>query len=73
MAEEPETPETSEEEPIKQRKNGLYPGVSDELAENMKTGWADTELRDLQPIPPRPPRPPPAVPRCPRVSPVSAW
>ncbi|WP_331452925.1 aminopeptidase P family protein [Streptomyces sp. SS162] len=45
----PETPE-SDEEPIKQRKNGLYPGVSDELAENMKSGWADTELRDLRPI-----------------------
>ncbi|MGW1029223.1 aminopeptidase P family protein [Streptomyces sp. NPDC002577] len=45
----PET-ETETEEPIKQRKNGLYPGVSDELAENMKSGWADTELRDLQPI-----------------------
>lgn len=51
MAEElTETPETAEEEPIKQRKNGLYPGVSDELAENMKSGWADTELRDLEPI-----------------------
>ena len=51
MAEEltPETPEESEE-PIKQRKNGLYPGVSDELAESMKSGWADTELHDLQPI-----------------------
>ena len=35
----------------KQRKNGLYPGVSEELAENMKSGWADTELRDLTPIP----------------------
>ena len=50
----PETPETlesePEEEPIKQRKNGLYPGVSDELAENMTTGWADTELHDLEPI-----------------------
>jgi Xaa-Pro aminopeptidase len=44
----PENPEG--EEPIKQRKNGLYPGVSDELAENMKAGWADTELRDLEPI-----------------------
>ena len=46
----PETPEElveTEEEPIKQRKNGLYPGVSDELAENMKSGWADTELREL--------------------------
>ncbi|HEY8979051.1 MAG TPA: aminopeptidase P family protein [Streptomyces sp.] len=47
----PETPEGEAEEPIKQRKNGLYPGVSDELAENMKSGWADTELRDLAPIP----------------------
>ncbi|MBT2526684.1 aminopeptidase P family protein [Streptomyces sp. ISL-99] len=45
----PETPEETEE-PIKQRKNGLYPGVSDELAENMKTGWADTELHGLAPI-----------------------
>lgn len=36
------------EEPIKQRKNGLYPVVSDELKENMRTGWADTELRDLR-------------------------
>ncbi|MEV5593528.1 aminopeptidase P family protein [Streptomyces sp. NPDC052496] len=46
------TPETpgDDEQPIKQRKNGLYPGVSDELAENMKSGWADTELRDLEPI-----------------------
>ncbi|GGU27125.1 aminopeptidase P family protein [Streptomyces lavendofoliae] len=51
MAEEltPETPEETDE-PIKQRKNGLYPGVSDELAENMKSGWADTELRGLEPI-----------------------
>ncbi|MCL7379591.1 aminopeptidase P family protein [Streptomyces sp. 35G-GA-8] len=46
---EPETPET-EEAPIKPRKNGLYPGVSDELAENMKSGWADTELHGLEPI-----------------------
>ncbi|MET7795500.1 aminopeptidase P family protein [Streptomyces decoyicus] len=45
----PETPD-EDEQPIKQRKNGLYPGVSDELAENMKGGWADTELHDLQPI-----------------------
>ncbi|MFD4031400.1 aminopeptidase P family protein [Streptomyces sp. NPDC058637] len=46
----PETPEATEAEPIKQRKNGLYPGISDELAENMKSGWADTELRGLEPI-----------------------
>ncbi|MFJ8667854.1 aminopeptidase P family protein [Streptomyces sp. NPDC093600] len=61
MAEEltPETPEAeldlaaddaADEEPIKQRKNGLYQGVSDELAENMKSGWADTELHGLEPI-----------------------
>ncbi|MFH8472147.1 aminopeptidase P family protein [Streptomyces sp. NPDC018000] len=51
MAEEltPENPET-EEETVKQRKNGLYPGVSDELAANMKSGWADTELHGLEPI-----------------------
>ncbi|MFI1782155.1 aminopeptidase P family protein [Streptomyces rubiginosohelvolus] len=52
----PETPEQETEEneaaeAIKQRKNGLYPAVSDELAESMKSGWADTELHDLQPIP----------------------
>ncbi|WP_033285502.1 aminopeptidase P family protein [Streptomyces sp. NRRL F-525] len=49
----PETPETESEEPeepIKKRKNGLYPGVSDELADSMKSGWADTELHDLQPV-----------------------
>ncbi|MGW8883366.1 aminopeptidase P family protein [Streptomyces sp. NPDC055749] len=43
-------PETEEAEPIKQRKNGLYPGISDELTENMKSGWADTELHGLEPI-----------------------
>ncbi|MFD5326117.1 aminopeptidase P family protein [Streptomyces sp. NPDC127092] len=48
--ENPETPEDSEEQPIKQRKNGLYQGVSDELAENMRSGWADTELHGLEPI-----------------------
>ncbi|WP_181765550.1 aminopeptidase P family protein [Streptomyces albidus (ex Kaewkla and Franco 2022)] len=42
--------EPADEQPIKQRKNGLYPAVSDELAENMKTGWADTELRGLEPV-----------------------
>ncbi|TVL92302.1 aminopeptidase P family protein [Streptomyces sp. SAJ15] len=46
-----ENPEgTDAEAPVKQRKNGLYPGVSDELAESMKSGWADTEMRDLAPI-----------------------
>ncbi|WP_438948971.1 aminopeptidase P family protein [Streptomyces harbinensis] len=38
-------------ETIKQRKNNVNKTVSDELAENMKTGWADTEQRDLEPIP----------------------
>ncbi|MCG0289326.1 aminopeptidase P family protein [Streptomyces sp. PSAA01] len=47
----PEAPENPEgEEPIKQRKNGLYPGVSDQLAANMQSGWADTELHDLEPV-----------------------
>jgi Xaa-Pro aminopeptidase len=45
----PSAPE-EEEEPVKQRKNGLYPGVSDELAESMSSGWADTERHDLEPI-----------------------
>ncbi|WP_398954833.1 aminopeptidase P family protein [Streptomyces sp. GC420] len=36
---------------MKQRKNGLERGVSDELAENMRQGWADTERHDLDPIP----------------------
>ncbi|CAM5399772.1 MULTISPECIES: aminopeptidase P family protein [Streptomyces] len=40
----------SGDQPIKQRKNGLYPALSDELAENMTQGWADTELHGLQPI-----------------------
>lgn len=44
----PETP--ADEQPIKQRKNGLYPGLSDELAESMRSGWADTELHDLEPV-----------------------
>ncbi|MCX5398197.1 aminopeptidase P family protein [Streptomyces sp. NBC_00102] len=50
----PETPAieaTEETEPIKTRKNGLYPAVSDELADSMKSGWADTELHGLAPLP----------------------
>ncbi|MER5970745.1 aminopeptidase P family protein [Streptomyces sp. NPDC002055] len=50
MTEQPAPANPEGDEPIKQRKNGLYPGVSDELAENMKSGWADTELRNLQPV-----------------------
>ncbi|MFC1410982.1 aminopeptidase P family protein [Streptacidiphilus sp. N1-12] len=41
--------EEAEATPIKARKNGLYPALSDELAEVMKSGWADTERRDLAP------------------------
>ncbi|OON79202.1 aminopeptidase P family protein [Streptomyces tsukubensis] len=43
-------PEEVEDEPIKPRKNGLYPAVSDELAASMQSGWADTELHGLEPI-----------------------
>ncbi|WP_017602572.1 aminopeptidase P family protein [Nocardiopsis alkaliphila] len=32
------------------RKNGQAQSVSDELAAWMRTGWADTEMRDLEPI-----------------------
>ncbi|MCU7823843.1 aminopeptidase P family protein [Kitasatospora sp. DSM 101779] len=39
-----------EDQPIKGRKNGLYGEVSDELAASMQSGWADTELRGLEPI-----------------------
>ncbi|MFJ3697588.1 aminopeptidase P family protein [Streptomyces sp. NPDC090052] len=46
----PESLETPAAEAVKPRKNGLYPAVSDELAENMKSGWADTELHGLEPI-----------------------
>jgi Xaa-Pro aminopeptidase len=49
-AEEAAEAEAAEAEaPVKGRKNGLYPALSDELAEVMKSGWADTELRDLVP------------------------
>ncbi|MFI1091821.1 aminopeptidase P family protein [Streptomyces sp. NPDC020917] len=41
----------TQDKPIKQRKNGLYPAVSDELAAVMKSGWADTERAGLQPVP----------------------
>ncbi|MCX5386803.1 aminopeptidase P family protein [Streptomyces sp. NBC_00083] len=41
---------TDETDENKTRKNGLYGGVSTELTENMKEGWADTERRHLEPI-----------------------
>lgn len=33
----------------KARKNSLYPEISEELSALMRTGWADTEQRDLRP------------------------
>ncbi|MFJ7593182.1 aminopeptidase P family protein, partial [Streptomyces sp. NPDC097617] len=38
-------------ETAEESKSGVPRGVSEELAENMRTGWADTELHDLRPIP----------------------
>ncbi|MGW4802521.1 aminopeptidase P family protein [Kitasatospora sp. NPDC004272] len=50
VSENPEgSAEGEEEQPVKSRKNGLYDGISDELAASMRTGWADTELRGLLP------------------------
>jgi Xaa-Pro aminopeptidase len=48
----PENPEGTPEagEPVEQRKNGLTRTVSDELAQSMTQGWADTEIRDLEPL-----------------------
>ncbi len=46
-----EIPEDEASEAVEQRKNGLERDVSEQLAENMKQGWADTEQHDLQPIP----------------------
>ncbi|TDC21184.1 aminopeptidase P family protein [Streptomyces sp. 8K308] len=53
MAEEERAEEQTAEqaEAFKQRKNSVAPKVSDELAENMKQGWADTERADLPPVP----------------------
>ena len=35
--------------PVKGRKNGLYTGISEELGQNMRSGWADTERDGLEP------------------------
>lgn len=40
-----------DDKPVEERKNRLYPAVSDELAAVMKSDWADTELRGLAPLP----------------------
>jgi len=50
-AQDPQAGQDAQDKPIKQRKNGLYPAVSDELAAVMKSGWADTERTGLQPLP----------------------
>jgi Xaa-Pro aminopeptidase len=54
VAEQQETVRNSQDEeprdePIKSRKNGLYGKISDELAQNMRSGWADTERDGLEP------------------------
>jgi Xaa-Pro aminopeptidase len=46
---EAETPETTQAAKIRGRKNGLYSGISEELAQNMRAGWADTERDGLEP------------------------
>ncbi|MFR9725682.1 aminopeptidase P family protein [Streptomyces sp. MS19] len=58
MAEEQTTPDVDggeqpagEPDEREDRKNKVTPRISDELAENMKRGWADTERRDLAPVP----------------------
>ncbi|MEV6978302.1 aminopeptidase P family protein [Kitasatospora sp. NPDC093806] len=47
----PEASEDAAAKPIPQRKNGLTAAVSEELDENMRQGWADTERHELEPIP----------------------
>lgn len=69
---EQETEENEAEGAVKQRKNGLYPGVSDELADNMKSGWP-TRSCTASSRSPRPSTPPPGATRSPPASPASAW
>ncbi|MBR8743033.1 aminopeptidase P family protein [Nocardiopsis sp. MG754419] len=48
---EQQRPEAETNAPVfSPRKNGQAQSVSDELAAWMSTGWADTEMRDLEPI-----------------------
>ncbi|MEV7723152.1 aminopeptidase P family protein [Streptomyces sp. NPDC087917] len=53
MAVEPEAVESEAGGPeaVEPRKNGLGRGLSEELAANMKQGWADTERHDIEPLP----------------------
>jgi Xaa-Pro aminopeptidase len=37
------------DKPVKGRKNGLYPGISEQLEDAMRSGWSDTERRDVEP------------------------
>jgi Xaa-Pro aminopeptidase len=46
------TEERKPDKPVKGRKNGLYAGISDELEDGMRSGWADTDRRDLEPSEP---------------------
>ena len=41
--------ETVRTKPVKGRKNGVYAGISEELEQNMRSGWADTEREGLEP------------------------
>ncbi len=41
--------ERKPDKPVKGRKNGLYRGISEELEDNMRSGWGDTERHDLEP------------------------
>jgi Xaa-Pro aminopeptidase len=49
VVEQAETEPAGSEQPIKGRKNGLQQDPSEQLQANMRTGWADTERRDLEP------------------------
>ncbi|MGW2250998.1 aminopeptidase P family protein [Kitasatospora sp. NPDC001660] len=51
MTEPTQPTESRPADTIKYRKNGLTRGVTEELAENMRRGWADTERGGLAPIP----------------------
>ena len=49
VAEQAEHGGTEPEPAVKPRKNGQAPAPSEELQQNMRSGWADTERRDLEP------------------------
>ena len=41
--------DAEQDKPVKARKNGLYGEISDELADSMRSDWADTERDGLEP------------------------